>query len=179
MIDVTERRLRVLVAEDETVIRLDLCSLLEQSGINVCAAARDGHEAVELARATRPDLAILDVRMPNVDGIEAARRILDDRPIPIVMLTAFADDETVAKAIDVGVFAYLTKPFREQDLLPAIRAALARYADLAASKRRAGRGRVDVLLPSGGGEGMWPLRLGRAADGSLDVSVLESRPSDR
>ena len=80
--------MRILVAEDETIIRLDLCGLLEQAGMVVCAAARDGEEAVELARSTRPDLALMDVRMPRLDGIEAARRILEERPLPIVMLTA-------------------------------------------------------------------------------------------
>src|SRR5438445_12359268 len=83
--------LRVLVAEDQAIIRLDLCGVLEQYGLIVCAEARDGEEAVELARTARPDVALLDVRMPKLDGIEAARRIYAERPIPIVMLTAFSD----------------------------------------------------------------------------------------
>ena len=82
--DERDRRTRVLVAEDETIIRLDLCGLLEQAGMDVCAAARNGEEAVELARSTRPDLALMDVRMPQLEGIEAARRILEERPLPIV-----------------------------------------------------------------------------------------------
>ena len=81
--------LRILIAEDETIIRLDLRSLLETAGFEVCAEARDGQEAVELARSTAPDLAVLDVKMPRLDGIDAARAILEERPIPIVMLTAY------------------------------------------------------------------------------------------
>jgi len=105
--------MRILVAEDETIIRLDLRDLLERAGFEVCAEAKDGLEAVELAEAERPDLAILDVKMPRLDGIEAARRILDSRPIPIVMLTAYGQDELVARAVEAGVFGYLVKPFRE------------------------------------------------------------------
>jgi AmiR/NasT family two-component response regulator len=122
--------MRILVAEDETIIRLDLRELLERAGFEVCAEARDGEEAVELARSEQPDLAIMDVKMPRVDGIEAARRILDDRPIPIVMLTAYGQEELVSRAVEAGVFGYLVKPFREQDLLPAIQAARARHAEL-------------------------------------------------
>ena len=114
----TIRAMRILVAEDETIIRLDLRELLERAGFDVCAEARDGVEAVELARSEQPDLAILDVKMPRLDGIEAARRILDERPIPIVMLTAYGQEELVARAVEAGVFGYLVKPFREQDLLP-------------------------------------------------------------
>ena len=122
--------MRVLIAEDESLIRLDLRQLLEGAGLEVCAEAHDGEEAVELAREHEPDLAIMDVKMPRLDGIEAARRILGDRPIPIVMLTAYGQDELVSRAVEAGVFGYLVKPFREQDLLPAIRAARARHEEL-------------------------------------------------
>jgi two-component system, response regulator PdtaR len=121
---------RILIAEDETIIRLDLKQLLERAGFDVCAEAKDGVEAVELARAQRPDLALLDVKMPRLDGIEAARRILDERPIPIVMLTAYGQGELVSRAVEAGVFGYLVKPFRETDLLPAIRTAQARHDEL-------------------------------------------------
>lgn len=124
--------LRILIAEDETIIRLDLRSLLEASGFEVCAEARDGQEAVQLARSSAPDLAIFDVKMPKLDGIDAARVILEERPIPIVMLTAYGQDELVARAIEAGVFGYLVKPFRESDLLPAIRTARARFDELSA-----------------------------------------------
>src|SRR6187397_24722 len=123
---------RILVAEDETIIRLDLVAMLGRAGLDVCAEARDGVEAVELAREHEPDLAALDVKMPRLDGIEAARRILDERPIPIVMLTAYGQDELVSRAIEAGVFGYLVKPFRESDLLPAIKTARARHEELAA-----------------------------------------------
>ena len=129
--------MRILVAEDETIIRLDLRELLERSGFEVCAEAKDGLEAVELARSEQPDLAVLDVKMPRLDGIEAARRILDERPIPIVMLTAYGQDELVSRAVEAGVFGYLVKPFREQDLLPAIQTARARHEELAALREQA------------------------------------------
>jgi two-component system, response regulator PdtaR len=129
--------MRVLIAEDETIIRLDLRELLERAGFEVCAEARDGAEAVELARSEEPDVAVLDVKMPRLDGIEAARRILDERPIPIVMLTAYGQDELVSRAVEAGVFGYLVKPFREQDLVPAIRAARARHEELAAVREEA------------------------------------------
>jgi len=122
--------MRILVAEDETIIRLDLKDMLERAGHEVCGEARDGEEAVELARSAQPDLAIMDVKMPRLDGIDAARRILDERPIPIVMLTAYGQEELVSRAVEAGVFGYLVKPFREQDLLPAIAAARARHDEL-------------------------------------------------
>jgi len=125
------------VAEDETIIRLDLRDLLERAGFDVCAEAKDGEEAVQLARSEQPDLAVLDVKMPKLDGIEAARRILDERPIPIVILTAYGQDELVSRAVEAGVFGYLVKPFREQDLLPAIAAARARHEELQALRAEA------------------------------------------
>ena len=112
--------MRVMVAEDETVIRLDLHRLLEGAGFEVCAAARDGEEAIELARSEQPDLAILE-----------------QRPIPIVMLTAYDQEELVARAIEAGVFAYVVKPFREQDLLTAIQTARARFDDFQAVREEA------------------------------------------
>jgi AmiR/NasT family two-component response regulator len=128
---------RILVAEDESLIRLDLRDIIERAGFEICAEAKDGEEAVDLARRERPDLAILDVKMPRLDGIEAARRILDERPIPIVMLTAYSQEELVSRAVEAGVFGYLVKPFRESDLLPAIRAASARHDELAALREEA------------------------------------------
>jgi AmiR/NasT family two-component response regulator len=128
---------RVLIAEDETIIRLDLRGLLESAGFEVCAEARDGEEAVRLAREAEPDIALLDVKMPQLDGIEAARRILDERPIPIVMVTAYGERDLVARAIEAGVFGYLVKPFRETDLLPAIETARARHDELRALREEA------------------------------------------
>src|SRR5882672_1161540 len=121
---------RILVAEDETIIRLDLRAMLERAGFDICAEARDGEEAVALARSAEPDLALLDVKMPKLDGIEAARQILNQRPIPIVMVTAYGEQELVSRAVEAGVFGYLIKPFRETDLLPAIETARARHAEL-------------------------------------------------
>ena len=110
--------MRILVAEDETIIRLDLCDLLERAGYEVVAQAKDGEEAVSLARELEPDLAVLDVKMPRLDGIDAARKMLEERPIPIVMLTAFGQRELVDRAAEAGVYGYLVKPFREQDVIP-------------------------------------------------------------
>ena len=161
-------RLRILIAEDETIIRLDLRDVLERAGHEVCAEARDGEEAVALAQSAQPELAILDVKMPRLDGIEAARRILAERPIPIVMLTAYGQDELVARAVEAGVFGYLVKPFRETDLLPAIQTARARHAELetlrdelAASKRPPccsvpGRSTPSCTATSGPTAHRWP-----------------------
>jgi CheY-like chemotaxis protein len=171
------RRARVLVAEDETIIRLDLCSLLEQAGLQVCAAARNGAEAIELAGSTRPDIVLMDVRMPKLDGIEAARRILEERAVPIVMLTAHGDKELVARAAGIGIFGYLVKPFREQDLLPAIRLALARHADLTLS-RRANNPKIDIFIPAAAGKGGWPLTVARRQDGSADVTLRDLQPGN-
>jgi AmiR/NasT family two-component response regulator len=125
-----EGTVRVLIAEDETIIRLDLCKQLEDAGYVVCGEARDGNEAVELARTLLPDVAILDVKMPGLDGIEAARRIRSERPIPVLLLTAYSEEKLVRRAGGAGVFAYLVKPFRANELMPAIETAVARHAEL-------------------------------------------------
>ncbi len=120
---------RVLIVEDETIIRLDLRSMLEASGYEVCGEAADGLEAIELAMSLEPDVILMDVKMPKLDGIEAARRILERQSVPIVMLTAFGQEELVSRAVDTGVFGYLAKPFREQDVVPALIAAQTRHAE--------------------------------------------------
>jgi len=112
--------------------------MLERAGFEVVAEARDGREAVALAAEQLPDLAVMDVKMPELDGIEAARQMLEQRQIPIVMLTAFSEAALVGRAVDAGVFGYLVKPFRESDLLPAIEAARARHAELQALRDEAG-----------------------------------------
>jgi AmiR/NasT family two-component response regulator len=122
---------KVLIAEDETLIRLDLRAMLERSGCEVVAEARNGEEAVELARTEEPELAILDVKMPKLDGIDAARQILAERPVPVVIVSAYTERKLVERAADAGVFGFLAKPFREEDLLPAIATARARFAELA------------------------------------------------
>src|SRR5438094_6788083 len=111
--------------------------MLARAGLDAVAEARDGEEAVTLAREHEPDLAIMDVKMPRLDGIEPARQILDERPIPIVMLTAYGQDELVSRAVEAGVFGYLVKPFREADLLPAIATARGRHEELQALREEA------------------------------------------
>ena len=103
----------------------------------MCAEAKDGVEAVELAASSAPDVAVLDVKMPRLDGIEAARRILDERPMPIVLVSAFTEQSLVRRAAEAGVYGYLAKPFREEDLLPAIATARARFEQLAAVRDEA------------------------------------------
>jgi two-component system, response regulator PdtaR len=125
---------RVLIAEDESLIRLDLRQLLERAGLEVCAEAQDGAGAVELARESEPEIAILDVRMPQLDGIEAARRITAERPIPIVIVSAYSERALVERAAEAGVYGYLAKPFREEDVLPALATARARFDELAATR---------------------------------------------
>jgi len=122
----------VLIAEDETIIRIDLRGQLEEAGYVVCGEARDGKEAVELARATEPDIVLLDVKMPDLDGIEAARRILQARSVPILLLTAYTDEKLVQRAAAAGVFAYLVKPYHPNELAPAIETAVARHEETTA-----------------------------------------------
>jgi AmiR/NasT family two-component response regulator len=123
---------RVLIAEDEALIRLDLAEMLAEEGFDVVGEAADGEQAVALALELRPDLVILDVKMPKKDGIEAAAEIVGEQVAPVVILTAFSQRELVERARDAGAMAYLVKPFSKADLLPAIELAVARYAETAA-----------------------------------------------
>ena len=120
--------MRVLIAEDSALARLDLRLTLERAGHEVCAEARDGEEAVAAAREAEPDLAVIDVRLPLLDGIEASRAILAERSIPIVVLTGYADRAVVARAREAGIRGgYLHKPFHEHELLAAVEAAAERH----------------------------------------------------
>ena len=121
--------LRVLVVEDEALIRLDLTEMLTEEGYVVAGEAGDGEQAVELARELRPDLVIMDVKMPKVDGIAAAASIVEERIAPVVMLTAFSQRELIEQARDAGAMAYLVKPFARHELVPAIELAVSRFAE--------------------------------------------------
>jgi response regulator NasT len=121
-------RIRILVAEDETIIRLDLVEMLTESGYEVVAEAENGAVAIELAKKLKPDLAILDVKMPEMDGITAAEQIIT--LAPVLMLTAFSQRELVERARDAGVMAYVVKPFSISDLVPAIEIAISRHRQM-------------------------------------------------
>ena len=123
---------RVLVAEDEALIRLDLVEMLKEEGSQVVGEAGDGQEAVRLAEELRPDLVILDIKMPKMDGIEAASNIAGERIAPVVILTAFSQRDLVERARDAGAMAYLVKPFAKRDLVPAIELAVSRFTEVQA-----------------------------------------------
>ncbi|GAA0523089.1 transcriptional regulator [Saccharopolyspora subtropica] len=123
---------RVLVAEDEALIRLDLVEMLREEGYQVVGEAGDGQEAVRLAEELRPDLVILDIKMPKMDGIEAASNIAGERIAPVVILTAFSQRDLVERARDAGAMAYLVKPFAKRDLVPAIELAVSRFTEVQA-----------------------------------------------
>ncbi|MET4049290.1 response regulator [Rhodococcus sp. 1163] len=122
--------LRVVVAEDESLIRLDLVEMLREEGYEVVGEAADGQRAVDLAIELRPDLVIMDVKMPRRDGIDAASEIAEKRIAPVVILTAFSQRELVEKARDAGAMAYLVKPFSKADLIPAVELAASRYTEI-------------------------------------------------
>jgi len=124
--------LRVLVAEDEALIRLDLVEMLREEGYDVCGEAGDGQAAVDLATELRPDLVFLDVKMPVLDGITAAERIVAARIAPVVVLTAFSQRDLVERAREAGATAYLVKPFQKKDLLPTVEMAVSRFTELLA-----------------------------------------------
>ena len=122
---------RVVVAEDESLIRIDIVETLRDKGFDVVGEAGDGNKAVELAFALKPDLIVMDIKMPDLDGLSAAEKIAELK-IPVVLLTAFSQQELVTRAAEVGAMAFLVKPFSPQDLLPAIEIALSRHAQLIA-----------------------------------------------
>jgi len=123
---------RIVIAEDEALIRLDLKETLEEEGYEVVGAVGRGDEAVELVRELHPDLAILDIKMPGLDGISAARQITEGRRAAVLILTAFSQRDLVEQARDAGAFYYLVKPFQKSDLVPAIEVALGRFNDMKA-----------------------------------------------
>lgn len=120
---------RILLAEDEVIARMDLREMLENLGYSVVGEAGDGSAAVHLARELRPDLVIMDIKMPNMDGIAAARELRADYVAPVLLLTAYSDRDVVDRATDAGVMAYLVKPFAEAELTPSINVALARWRE--------------------------------------------------
>ena len=121
---------RVLIAEDEALIRLDLKEMLEEEGYSVVAEVGDGQQAVDRAKELHPDLVILDIQMPVLDGLSAAEQIASARMAPVIVLTAFSQRELVERARDAGAMAYLVKPFTQSDLVPAIEMAVSRFAEL-------------------------------------------------
>ncbi len=121
---------RVVIAEDEALIRLDLAEMLVEEGCTVVGQANDGEQAVRLAEELRPDMVVMDVKMPKLDGISAAARIAEQRIAPVVILTAFSQRELVERARDAGAMAYVVKPFGKADLMPAIEMARSRFGEL-------------------------------------------------
>lgn len=137
------KAIRILIADDEAVIRLGLRTMLEAQGYRVVGEAADGTRAVDLVTRLKPDLVILDIKMPGLDGLQAARRLQRDGNTPVVILTAYSDREFVDSAKASGVLAYLVKPVRESDLRPAIEVAMSRFAEIQAL-----RGEVEDLEDS-------------------------------
>lgn len=130
-----KRRLRVLIADDEAIRLLSLKAQLRNLEMDAVGEATNGREAVELARELKPDLAILDIKMPEMDGIEAATAMTAERPLPIVLLTAYSEPALARRAIEAGIFAYLVKPVSEADLLPAIALATSRFTEFQVLRR--------------------------------------------
>ncbi|MFN3652932.1 MAG: ANTAR domain-containing response regulator [Armatimonadota bacterium] len=122
-------KLRIVIADDESIIRLDLKETLQRMGHQVVAEAGDGRTAVDLVRQHRPDLAILDVKMPELDGIDAAKEISGEKLAPVLLLTAYSQQDLVERAMHAGVFGYVVKPFTESDLLPAMNVSIARFRE--------------------------------------------------
>jgi len=122
-------QMRVVIADDESIIRMDLKTLLEEMGHTVVGEAADGQKALELARTFKPDVVIMDIKMPVMDGLDAAKIIAEEKIAPVVLLTAYSQKDLIERAKEAGVYGYLVKPFQESDLLPAIEIAIARYLE--------------------------------------------------
>ena len=159
-----ERR-RVLIAEDEALIRLDLAEMLVEEGYEVVGEAGDGETAVRLAEELKPDLVILDIKMPIMDGLAAAERIAGARIAPVIILTAFSQRDLVERARAAGAMAYLVKPFQKSDLVPAVEIALSRYSEIAALESEVA-GLTDRLEIR---------KIGRARQGRADDDVRDDR----
>ncbi len=129
---------RILIAEDEALIRLDLREMLEEEGYEVVGEAGDGETALRLARDLRPDLTVMDIKMPGLDGLTAAERITEEHLSPVLILTAFSQKDLVERAAQTGAMAYLVKPFQKSDLVPAIDIAVARYQEMQALEAEVG-----------------------------------------
>jgi len=129
------RRGRILIAEDEAIIRLDLKEMLEEEGFEVVGEASDGEAAVRLAKERDPDLVIMDIKMPGMDGLTAAERIVEEDVAAVLILTAFSQRDLVQRAAEAGAMGYLVKPFQKSDLMPALDIALARYQELSAVRK--------------------------------------------
>jgi AmiR/NasT family two-component response regulator len=130
-------KLRIVIADDEPIIRLDLKKMLDDSGFDVVAEAGDGAKAVEAARTLNPDIVILDIKMPNMDGIDAAKIINEEKIAPVLLLTAYSQVDLVKRAKEAGVYSYLVKPFKEADLLPAIEIAMSRWEEFLELEKQA------------------------------------------
>ena len=131
-------RTRVIIADDESIIRMDLREMLTNLGYLVVGEVGDGRSAVNLARELKPDIVIMDIKMPDMDGIEAAQVLTEERVSPVLLLTAFSQRELVDRAAEAGVAGYIVKPFRESDLGPAIEVALARFAEFRTLEQEVG-----------------------------------------
>ena len=123
-------QLRVVIADDESIIRLDLKKTLEEMGHSVVGEASNGQKALDLVRALKPDIVILDIKMPVMDGLDAAKIIFEEKISPVMLLTAFSQQDLIDRAKEAGVFAYIVKPFKESDIQPAIEIAMARYMEM-------------------------------------------------
>jgi len=122
-------QIRIVIADDESIIRMDLKTLLEEMEFLVVGEAADGQKALELTRSLKPDVVIMDIKMPVMDGLDAAKIISEEKIAPVVLLTAYGQKDLIERAKGAGVFAYLVKPFQESDLMPAIEIAIARYLE--------------------------------------------------
>jgi two-component system, response regulator PdtaR len=122
-------QLRIVVADDEAIIRLDLKKMMEEMGHTVVGEAADGQKALDLARSLRPDVVVMDIKMPIMDGLDAAKIIAAEKIAPVILLTAYSQKDLIDRAKEAGVYAYLVKPFKEADLLPAIEVAISRYLE--------------------------------------------------
>lgn len=134
----TAVRWRIIIADDESLIRLDLREMLAHLGYDVIAEAGDGRSAVDLARKLRPDLLVMDIKMPDLDGISAAEELTRERIAPVVLLTAYSDQELVERAREAGVVGYVVKPFREAELMPVIELSRARFEEFTTLEREVG-----------------------------------------
>jgi len=128
----------VIVADDESIIRMDLREMLTNLGYLVIGEVGDGRSAVNLARELKPDVVVMDIKMPDMDGIDAAKILTEERVSPVLLLTAYSQQELIERAKDAGVVGYIVKPFRESDLAPAIEVAVARFAEFRALEKEVG-----------------------------------------